>query len=305
MTVGAGAPAQAGDGHDGGHSQSRGGDHRDDQGGDHGDHGDHSSDHRDDHGSDHGKDDHGSDHGKGDERGHGHTPVTVCHLLGNGSYHVLTFDDNALKAHVNHGDIYPVPADGCPASSEEVRPTKFHGKPGHVRVTVCHLLGNGGYHELTFDEHALRAHEAHGDLYPVPAEGCPTAAPEETAPGTTPGDDTPGTPGDDTPGTPGDDTPAEENPAEENPGVIADETDDQAVVKGVEQSATPQRGEGEVLGVEATAGVNRAAPATGPLDGILPQTGAGQLLLAALAAGLGLIAAGVTIVTRRRTQGSL
>lgn len=44
-----------------------------------------------------------------------HTPVTVCHLLGNGSYHLLTMDDSALKAHVGHDDLYPVPEGGCPS----------------------------------------------------------------------------------------------------------------------------------------------------------------------------------------------
>ncbi len=224
------------------------------------------------------------DKGQGDERGNGHTPVTVCHLLGNGSYHELTFDDNALEAHVNHGDLYPVPADGCPADSETVRTPSYHGTPGHVRVTVCHVLGNGGYHELTFDEHALSAHEAHGDLYPVPAEGCPAETAEEPAPGTT---------------LEGDDTPAE---------VVADDatTEDDATVAGVEELAgttTAQPRDAQVLGVEAVAGVNRAAPATGPLAGILPQTGAGQLGLAA-AAGLVLVGAGATLVARRRTQGA-
>jgi LPXTG-motif cell wall-anchored protein len=226
----------------------------------------------------------GGDKGQGDERGNGHTPVTVCHLLGNGSYHELTFDDNALEAHVNHGDLYPVPADGCPADSETVRTPSYHGTPGHVRVTVCNLLGNGGYHELTFDEHALSAHEAHGDLYPVPAEGCPAETTEEPVPGTT---------------LEGDDTPAE---------VVADDTtsEDDATVAGVEELAGPttaQPRDAQVLGVEAVAGVNRAAPATGPLAGILPQTGAGQLGLAA-AAGLVLVGAGATLVARRRTQGA-
>lgn len=240
-----------------------------------------------------------SNNGRGDERGNGHTPVTVCHLLGNGSYNVLTFDDNALEAHVNHGDLYPVPADGCPASSEDVKPATFHGTPGHVRVTVCHLLGNGGYHELTFDEHALPAHEAHGDLYPVPAAGCPTEAPEETVPGTTPeGEDTPGddTPADDTTPAevlPGDDTTADHTPVESD-----------AVVAGVEErDTTSANDDAEVLGVEAFAGANRAAPVTGPLAGILPQTGAGQLGLAA-AAGVILLGAGATMVARRRTQGA-
>jgi LPXTG-motif cell wall-anchored protein len=241
--------------------------------------------------------------GQGDERGNGHTPVTVCHLLGNGGYHELTFDDNALEAHVNHGDIYPVPADGCPTDSEDVRPQTYRGTPGHVRVTVCHVLGNGGYHELTFDEHALRAHEAHGDLYPVPAEGCPAETSGETVPGTTPeGDDAAG---DDTAAD--DSTTTAENEAATT--TTEDEaatttTEDDAAVAGVEELATTtstQPRGAQVLGVEAVAGANRAAPVTGPLAGILPQTGAGQLGLAA-AAGLLLVGAGATLVARRRAQ---
>jgi LPXTG-motif cell wall-anchored protein len=223
--------------------------------------------------------------GRGSERGNGHTPVTVCHLLGNGSYNVLTFDENALAAHVDHGDLYPVPANGCPTAAETERPSNDHSTPGHVRVSVCHLLGNGGYHELTFDEHALAAHEAHGDLYPVPAAGCPAETAEETVPGTTPEQG---------------DTPA---------GVVADDTTtttDGSTVAGVEElagSTTDQPRAAQVLGVEAVADVNRAAPVTGPLAGILPQTGAAQLGLAA-AAGLVLVGAGATMVARRRTQGA-
>jgi LPXTG-motif cell wall-anchored protein len=164
--------------------------------------------------------------GRGDERGNGHTPVTVCHLLGNGGYHVLTFDDNALQAHVNHGDIYPVPADGCPQDTTD-----------------------------------------------------------ETVPGTTPQSDD----------TPGDDS-------EQTPVVEDDTTTNDATVAGVEQFAsdgTPRTG--QVLGTEAVAGLNRTAPAAGPLAGVLPQTGAGRFGLAA-GLGLALIGAGAALVARRRTQ---
>jgi hypothetical protein len=41
--------------------------------------------------------------------------VTVCHILGNGSYIEVIFDADALKAHIAHGDLHPVPAGGCPA----------------------------------------------------------------------------------------------------------------------------------------------------------------------------------------------
>lgn len=62
------------------------------------------------------------DNGLGDERGDGHTPVTVCHALGNGGFVEITFDQNAYDKHLanhmkhmeNHQD-YPVQeGTGCP-----------------------------------------------------------------------------------------------------------------------------------------------------------------------------------------------
>jgi hypothetical protein len=36
----------------------------------------------------------------------------------------------------------------------------------HTAVAVCHLTGNGSFHVIHVDEHALDAHTAHGDLRP-------------------------------------------------------------------------------------------------------------------------------------------
>lgn len=52
-------------------------------------------------------------------RGGGHTSVTVCHIMGHGGYKLLTMDDDALQAHIDHGDLYPVPEGGCPGTLEE------------------------------------------------------------------------------------------------------------------------------------------------------------------------------------------
>jgi hypothetical protein len=43
--------------------------------------------------------------------------VTICHRTGSpsNSYVVITVDENALPAHLDHGDVYPVPPNGCPA----------------------------------------------------------------------------------------------------------------------------------------------------------------------------------------------
>src|SRR5438552_1861437 len=42
--------------------------------------------------------------------------VTICHRTGSESnpYVVITIDENALPAHLEHGDLYPVPVNGCP-----------------------------------------------------------------------------------------------------------------------------------------------------------------------------------------------
>jgi hypothetical protein len=49
-------------------------------------------------------------------------PVTICHR--NGSEHnpyvAITVDAHALPAHLEHGDIYPIPTGGC---STSVMPT--------------------------------------------------------------------------------------------------------------------------------------------------------------------------------------
>lgn len=39
--------------------------------------------------------------------------VPICHREGNGTFHVITISENAVPAHLRHGDIYPVPSSGC------------------------------------------------------------------------------------------------------------------------------------------------------------------------------------------------
>jgi hypothetical protein len=51
--------------------------------------------------------------------------------------------------------------------------------PCSGRVSLCHRTGSltNPYVEITISCHALRAHQAHGDIYPVPPEGCPGEKP--------------------------------------------------------------------------------------------------------------------------------
>ena len=229
-----------------------------------------------------------------------HTPVTVCHLLGNGSYNLLTFDRRALDAHQAHGDLYPVPAGGCPepAASESAAPERAHTHPSpqHQRVTVCHLLGNGSYNVISFDRHALQAHLTHGDLYPVPAGGCPTAEQGSVggpaAPGTTTDESTTARTG--------------VTGAARPPVVAGVELERSRDVVAAGGSLAPAA----VLGTEAAAAAGRSAStgspttgaqtASGPTSGVLPQTGAAPIA-SVLLTGLGLLTAGAVLL-RRRTR---
>ncbi|MGN6574086.1 MAG: LPXTG cell wall anchor domain-containing protein, partial [Nocardioides sp.] len=190
------------------------------------------------------------DEGRGDERGNGHTPVTVCHLLGNGGYHLLTMDDNALSAHLRHGDVYPDADGACPAGTTENRGTTAPSEDLEETTT------------------------SQDDTEETSTVTDETTVDDETTTGTT----------------------------------TTDESRTGAVVAGVEAFAGPRAATdarvGTVAGVEATRGANRAAPVTGPLAGILPQTGAGAMLSGALVGGLGLLAGGAVLVARRR-QGAL
>jgi LPXTG-motif cell wall-anchored protein len=150
--------------------------------------------------------------------------------------------------------------------------------PRHMPVTVCHLLGNGSYHLLTFDDSALKAHQAHGDLYPAPAAGCPTA--EATVPPLA--------------------LPDSQVAASLSGRAPA------AEVLGVEtflttHKTTARHGSPAVLGVEATRTANRAPVQLAPVAGILPQTGAGRFGLL-VATGLGLLGAGGVMLSRKRAQ---
>lgn len=175
--------------------------------------------------------------------------------------------------------------DGKGREAKANQATGKHGEPNppkHDPVTVCHLLGNGSYIELTFDDSALDAHLAHGDLYPAPTAGCPaaegaTASPDTAVPGISDGD------------------------TDRTDGFVNE-------VAGVSQEVTHQGVDragavaGDmVLGVEQQTTANRAAATLAPSAGLLPQTGAGRVALLVVA-GLGALAAGAALLSRRRLR---
>jgi len=178
---------------------------------------------------------------------------------------------------------------------------------GHTPVTVCHATGNGGFVEITFDENALEKHlenhmkhmDDHQDYVVEEGAGC-----DDVAPGTTEGE------------VLGEDTTTDETTTETTTPATTDtvtgtgtltearETVTEAQVLGV-QAFAPRAAAGveapAVLGAETAVAGSAAAPAAGPVAGILPQTGAAPMALAA-AAGLGLVGAGATMVARRRRE---
>lgn len=56
--------------------------------------------------------------------------VDVCHIEGNGSYHLINISENALPAHLGHGDA--LPGDPVP------------GEPGMVFDASCTAVDDGG-----------------------------------------------------------------------------------------------------------------------------------------------------------------
>lgn len=48
-----------------------------------------------------------------DDEENGHTPVSICHLIGNGNYNLIVVDDDAVDGHLGHGDKLPVNG-ACP-----------------------------------------------------------------------------------------------------------------------------------------------------------------------------------------------
>lgn len=172
-----------------------------------------------------------------------------------------------------------------------------HGRanpPRHTPVTVCHRLGNGSFHLLTMDDSALKAHVGHGDIYPVPDNGCPAPATEASSPGRGGEEDGGSTT------LPAEDVGPGEAVGPRREGLERLDVADQ--VLGVQVERTANRAGTQITRATAAAGA-QAPTGAAPASGVLPQTGAGDLATT-LVAGLGLLVAGAGVLARRRLRGT-
>ena len=104
--------------------------------------------------------------------------VTICHATGSESnpYVEITISENALDAHLRHGDRTALP---CPAGGQQQQQQPEQPKQnGNDKVTICHATGSESnpYVEITISENAVEAHRRHQDgrdVIPAPAGGCP------------------------------------------------------------------------------------------------------------------------------------
>jgi hypothetical protein len=71
--------------------------------------------------------------------------VNICHVTGsqtNPSFELTEIPEEALKGHLGHGDIYPVPATGCPSGGAgDPDPTPLPG--GTPEPITILLFGSG------------------------------------------------------------------------------------------------------------------------------------------------------------------
>ena len=99
------------------------------------------------------------------------TSTNVCHATGDTAnpYEEVTVNSTELmNEHLAHpNDIFPVPVDGCPASSVAASDGK---------IVICHVTGSetNPYNEISVSVNGLNGHGKHeGDIIPVPEGGCP------------------------------------------------------------------------------------------------------------------------------------
>jgi len=89
------------------------------------------------------------------------TSSTACHATGDPA--------NPYQEITVTNDIYPVPANGCPASPVAISDGK---------IKICHATGSetNPYNEITVSVNGLNGHGTHtGDVFPTSEDGCPTS----------------------------------------------------------------------------------------------------------------------------------
>lgn len=110
---------------------------------------------------------------KSDDDGH---KTTICHATHSSSnpYVSITVDNSSLEAHQDHQDgedIIPEPGDGCPSEPGDGSGGGQYGG----QTPICHHTSSSSnpWVLISVPSSAIPAHQAHGDIIPAPAGGCP------------------------------------------------------------------------------------------------------------------------------------
>jgi len=106
------------------------------------------------------------------QKGIAHIALVLLLLLGIGTSVVLVQKQTNLLPKASNRSDYskrPVSAPITP------KPTRSPSPTGERLIGICHKTDSAKntYTSISIDKNALDTHLAHGDIYPVPENGCP------------------------------------------------------------------------------------------------------------------------------------
>lgn len=106
------------------------------------------------------------------ERGVAHIVLVLLLLAGIGAGVILVQKQTNISPKANNQSNYSKKPVSAPITP---RPTRSPNPTGEHMVNICHTTASDKNHFtlINIDENALNEHVKHGDIYPVPENGCP------------------------------------------------------------------------------------------------------------------------------------